>query len=371
MSTTATATSAEKALERMRRYTTISLVGVVGAFTVMGALQVVSLELDPGVSALSLAALLVSGLAAGVLMFSWEQPAPRWVELPLLLLCLASWVAVALVRGQPIVVLVVSLAFGLVAARSRTHRTWLTLVGGVAIVAPLVVAWALQPDANWYSWFVIAAIGYPLSVGLLVLTYYTWGLYLEIDAARSNAAALAVAQERFRFAADLHDIQGHTLHVIRLKTQLARRLLETDAAAAREHLLEAEALIGETLANTRSLAFGDREVALAAELANALELFSAAGIRTEVTGDPSSVISDEFFGLTMRETTTNILRHSQATLVTIEIAPALLTITNDGSPENQRPPSGLARLGERFASSGAAVRTRSSGGRFTTEAVIP
>lgn len=370
MSTSATATSAERALERMRRYTTISLVGVVGAFSVMGMLQVFTLELDEGVSAVSVVAVLVSGIASGILMLFWEQPAPRWAEACLLAACLASWVAVALVRGQPIVVLTVSLAFGLVAARSRQRRTVLTLVGGLAIVIPVIVGWSLHPEANWYPWFVVGAIGYPLSVGLLVLTYYTWGLYLEIDAARSNAAALAVAQERFRFAADLHDIQGHTLHVIRLKTQLARRLLETDAATARNHLLEAEELIGETLANTRSLAFGDREVTLAAELANAIELFTAAGIRIEVSGEPSPVVADEFFGLAMRETTTNILRHSQATLVTIDIAPAQLTISNDGSPETQRPPSGLARLGERFAATGATLRTRAEAGRFTTEATV-
>jgi two-component system sensor histidine kinase DesK len=208
-----------------------------------------------------------------------------------------------------------------------------------------------------------------LAIGLFVLNNYAWGLYLEIDAARRGAADLAVVQERFRFAADLHDIQGHTLHVIRLKTQLARRLLDTNPVAARVHLLEAETLIGETLANTRSLAFGDREVALAAEVANAQALFVAAGIRCDVDGDPGTAVADELFGLAMRETTTNILRHSQATHVQVTIAPDRLVIENDGSPERHRPPSGLARLGERFEAAGGALLTRSSDGIFTTEAV--
>lgn len=372
MSTASTAGSAEKALERMRRYTTGSFVGIVVVFVAMGLFQLLGVELSPVSSWVSVTGMLVAGATAGYVVYHWEKrPSPGWIETGALVLCCAAWVATALVRGTPGVALVVALAIGTVVARDREHRSRRAIIGAIVLFAPIGAAALLHPGQNWIPWLAVTSVSYVLAVGLALFTIYTWGLYLEIDAARRGAAALAVAQERYRFAADLHDIQGHTLHVIRLKTRLAGRLLDSDPAAARQHLAEAEALIEETLANTRSLAFGDREVALAAELANAVELFSAAGIRCTVDGDPAATRADELFGLTLRETTTNILRHSQARSVGITIEPGRLEIVNDGSPDASRPPSGLGRLGERFEEVGGMLRTRSHGGSFTTEAVLP
>ena len=188
----------------------------------------------------------------------------------------------------PGVALPVALAIALLVTQARRHRLWWALAGGSLLAGPVLAAWVARPNDRWEGWLAVASLSYVLAIGLFLLNNYAWGLYLEIDAARRGAADLAVAQERFRFAADLHDIQGHTLHVIRLKTQLARKLIDTNPEAARVHLLEAETLIGETLDNTRSLAFGDREVALAAELANAQALFGAAGIQCDVDGDPGA-----------------------------------------------------------------------------------
>ncbi|MGX5681440.1 sensor histidine kinase [Schumannella luteola] len=371
MSTAATARSAEKALERMRRYTTASFVGIVVVFVAMGLVQLVGVDLSPLSYWISVAGLLVSGVTAGYVVYHWEERSPGWIETAALGLCSASWVATALVRGTPGVALVVALAIGTVVARDREHRTRRAIIGAIVLFGPIGVGTLVHPGQNWVPWLIVTGVSYVLAVGLAMFTIYTWGLYLEIDAARRGAAALAVAQERYRFAADLHDIQGHTLHVIRLKTRLASRLLDADPTAARQHLAEAESLIEETLANTRSLAFGDREVALAAELANAQELFSAAGIRCTVDGDAAGSRADELFGLTLRETTTNILRHSQARSVSIAIEPGRLEIVNDGSPDSSRPPSGLGRLAERFEAAGGTLRTRSGDGSFTTTAVIP
>jgi two-component system sensor histidine kinase DesK len=48
----------------------------------------------------------------------------------------------------------------------------------------------------------------------------------ELSLARDRLAQLAVAQERLRFARDLHDLLGHSLSLIVLKSELARRLLQ-------------------------------------------------------------------------------------------------------------------------------------------------
>ncbi len=361
-------TPAERALDRMRRYTTLSLVFVVVTFVVLGVIQSQTVD-DATLRLFSTICVLVAGLAAAVIMAFWERPASPWIVAPVLAVAIAAWALTIVFRGYPGVALPVALAVALVVTQARRYRAWWALAGGALLAGPVIVAWAIRPAESWQGWLGVALFSYVLAVGLFVLNNYAWGLYLEIDAARRGAADLAVAQERFRFAADLHDIQGHTLHVIRLKTQLARKLLDTNPEAARVHLLEAETLIGETLANTRSLAFGDREVALAAEVANAQALFVAAGIQCDVDGDPGAAVADELFGLAMRETTTNILRHAQATHVQVTIAPNRLVIENNGSPDRHRPPSGLARLGERFEAAGGALRTRSHNGVFTTEAV--
>ncbi len=361
-------TPAERALDRMRRYTTLSLVFVVGTFVVLGVIQSQTVD-DATLRLFSTICVLVAGLAAAVIMAFWERPASLWIVVPVLAVGVGAWTVTILSRGYPGVALPVALAIALLVTQARRHRLWWALAGGSLLAGPVLAAWVARPNDRWEGWLAVASLSYVLAIGLFLLNNYAWGLYLEIDAARRGAADLAVAQERFRFAADLHDIQGHTLHVIRLKTQLARKLIDTNPEAARVHLLEAETLIGETLDNTRSLAFGDREVALAAELANAQALFGAAGIQCDVDGDPGAAVADELFGLAMRETTTNILRHSQATHVQVTIAPERLVIENNGSPDRHRPPSGLARLGERFEAAGGALRTRSHNGVFTTEAV--
>ena len=160
-------------------------------------------------------------------------------------------------------------------------------------------------------------------------------------------------RERYRFASDLHDIQGHTLHVSRLQLQLAGKMLDRDVEAARGHVAEAEQLIAETLAETRRLAFGERTVTLAGELANAAALVEAAGIEWHVDGvAPTGHRLDALFGHLVREATTNLLRHAEAGRVVVELAADGVAVVNDGAAGGSRPLHGLARLGERFEQAG-------------------
>jgi two-component system sensor histidine kinase DesK len=176
-------------------------------------------------------------------------------------------------------------------------------------------------------------------------------------------------RERYRFSVDLHDIQGQALHVGRLQLQLADKTLDRDPAAARRHLREAEQLIVQTIAETRRLAYGERTLTLAGELANSAELIRAAGIELEVTGAPPvGHPADDLFGHVVREATTNLLRHAQAERVTIVLGLEFVQVVNDGAAEPMRGLSGLGRLGERFAAVGGTVTTRHENGRFLVEA---
>ena len=356
--------SGERALKRMRTYTTISLAAVVLMFSGFVLLQA-------GPDTLIIA-IIVTSLLTTVYAVFWENGAPIALTIATLAAATGTWIATVALGALPGPFFFVAIAFAILAFHRRRSRWARYLVAALSIgVVPIVVAVALGSDlvANAYIAAVLAAlVG---TFGLFALNRYGFNLYLEIDDARRVGAELAVVQERYRFAADLHDIQGHTLHVIRLKTQLADKLLDRDPAAAHAQLQEAQDLIAQTLADTRSLAFGDRHVSFASEVANAEALLVAAGIAWQVSGALPRGPHDELFGLVMREATTNILRHAQATSVTVSLSPGRVSIVNDGSVTSNRSLSGLARLAERFEAVGGALSTATVDGTFTTTAETP
>lgn len=361
--TPAPGVSAARAMSRMWRYTTVSMVILVVFY---GFIAISPLE-----NTYLLAAAVVAVIPTAALVWFWDRRAPLALSVCALAAGTGIWWATLALGDVPTTAILVSVPIAILLSQTVRWSWWMTLAGLSFVLAPVLVSAVLQPDVRWPAVVSAALLGYLVSVLVFGLNRYAWNRYLELDAARQTGEQLAIAQERFRFAADLHDIQGHTLHVLRLKTQLADRLLDHDPAAAHVHLAEAQALITETLANTRSLAFGDRRVAVASELANAIELFDAAGIACDTQGELDPGAHEELFALVIREATTNILRHAQSTRVTVTLSTGRVRITNDGSPSSPRSLSGLARLAERFAAVGGTLSTSVHGDVFTTEATIP
>jgi len=345
----------------MRRYTTFSFVLLSAFFVVLTVVPLYD-------TALWLPQLLVGALAT-VYCFFWERRPPAWLAVATIAGTSGLWSVSVALGVMSFAALFAALAVALPVSQLRRYRIAWSVAALGLLLAPVGLVAARQPGADLWPYVIAGFAAWFSAFGIFFLNRYTWNLYLQIDEARRMSAQLAVAQERYRFATDLHDIQGHTLHVIRLKTQLAARLMKRDPDIALAHLAEADELIGETLANTRSLAFGDRTVSLASELANAKELFAAAGIDWKQSGSVGIAgPHDELLGLVAREATTNILRHAQANAVIVTVAPGWLSIANDGSPASMGPLSGLARLAERFAAAGGTLTTSSDGGVFTTEA---
>lgn len=362
MSSAAPITRGERTLDRMRRYTTGSLVFVMVTFTIMSTIQATDW--------LWRAALLAAGALATWLVAYWERPAPLWLAAIAIGAAIAVWTWCVVARQFPLTSVLPSMALLVVLHRRGPRRTLRLASGLAAVLVPVAVVATLRPDEAWLPWTMTAAIIYLACLGLFVLNDYGWGLNLELDAARRDSAELAVARERFRFATDLHDIQGHTLHVIRLKMRLAERLLDTDPQAARQQLAEADRLVAETLQNTRRLAFGDRRVTLAGELANARAIAEAAGIQWNETGDPAAA-DDELLALTVREATTNLLRHAQATRVEVALGVRSVSIANDGARGAATRVGGLATLGDRLRAAGGGLEAGAVDGLFTTRAWLP
>ncbi|GAA1129730.1 hypothetical protein GCM10009670_23010 [Citricoccus alkalitolerans] len=266
------------------------------------------------------------------------------------------------------------------------------LITGVAV--PSEEAAQQMPSLVFFTVFV------PV---VFLFSAWWWNIVVQLDVARRDAAQLAVARERLRFASDLHDIQGHHLQVIALKAELAERLMgagQPDAAA--ENIHEVRTIARTALEDTRSLVRNLREVSLEEEIANAKDVLEASGATVSIRGvhveDPAV---RTLLGLAVREGATNILRHAAtATKVSIILEDAdgvlRLAMVNDGverltgevggdSHEGAGLPgvpgthgaggpasgTGLSGLNRRFASSGGSVTGRYGDGSFILEARLP
>ncbi|XVQ10207.1 sensor histidine kinase [Spirillospora sp. CA-255316] len=265
-------------------------------------------------------------------------------------------------------------------------RARLVLVAVALAVAPLPggAAVLLSGDGGpLYAWL--------FPPGLVAFTVWTtlgplwaWDTADRLNEARRLSAELAVKDERLRFAADLHDIQGHHLQVIALKSELAARLAGTDPARAAAEMEEVRRLAADALRDTRAVVQGYRRTTLDDEIANAARVLEAAGIDARMDLDPAEpgglpASTRHLLGLVMREATTNVLRHSQARSAEIGYrvagGVARLRVVNDGA---SRPDAadggtgtGLRTLAGRLDAAAGELTWRHDGGRFLVEAALP
>jgi two-component system sensor histidine kinase DesK len=136
----------------------------------------------------------------------------------------------------------------------------------------------------------------------------------ELGRARAELARMAVAEERERFARDLHDLLGHSLSVIALKAELAGRLLPDRAQEAAGEIAELEEVARGALSEVRDAVSGYRQPTLDDELAGAQMALSAAGIKAEVVRSPAALdpAVEGILAWAVREGATNVIRHSGA-----------------------------------------------------------
>jgi two-component system sensor histidine kinase DesK len=208
---------------------------------------------------------------------------------------------------------------------------------GIAVAVTLVITaeLLLRLMPGWRA----AGHGYSLAIVLGALA--TGGIRLALDRqrrllqAQQDLATLAVADERARIAADLHDILGHSLTVVTVKAELAQRMLDVDLDRARAELRDLESLARDALADVRATALNMRGISLPGEIAAAREALAAANIAADLPGaaDEVPTRNRELFAWTIREAVTNIIRHSRATHVLIRLHPDSVEILDDGPTE--------------------------------------
>jgi len=284
-----------------------------------------------------------------------------------------AWLLGALTLSGPVGFVPFSLVGALLMARRPTLRLLMTvafalgvgLIGGTALLThqlstDLVDAYILLPVA-----------GTLFIAGVVAVSERSWQFVRRLERAQEAEAELAIAQERMRFAGDLHDIQGHTLHVIKLKTALAQRLVITDPHTALAELGDIRSLVDDTIRKTRELAYARHEIEFPAELENARRLCEAAGIDVDVRGDGPAGAIHPLLSHLLREATTNLLRHARPTRVSIIVSPGRIEIENDGVMDGRAAElRGLARLRERVELAGGELHTRRSPDRFAVWATL-
>ncbi|MFF0414084.1 sensor histidine kinase [Kitasatospora sp. NPDC004745] len=197
----------------------------------------------------------------------------------------------------------------------------------------------------------------------------------ELREARAAVAHLAASEERLRLARDLHDLLGHSLSLITLKSELAGRFLDAGKdEAARTQVADIEQVARQSLIDVREAVTGFRRPTMPVELAAARTALAAAQVRLEAAPelvDAWPGLADEEAGAlawALREAVTNIVRHGEgATVCTVTADEswegggeryAVLEIADDGrGPGKSQAGNGLSGLEERLALVGGRLRT--------------
>jgi two-component system sensor histidine kinase DesK len=357
---------------------------------------------------------MVACLAAVAGLVVAQPDVPRAITAPaVLLVCLVSgrlFAVEVLYKYRPrygamvTMVVVAAAAAGGILALARAAGT-----GGFAWVLPLAAlaaaVWAGTPWPRWFvgpaaaalalgasaagSWSAGAAPWQPAAIDTAIAALCAAGLYAQVwvqavaerlDAARKMEREMAVYDERLRIAADLHDIQGHNLHVIALKSELAQRLSEAEPARAAAEMRDVQELARQALGDSRELVWGHRAVSLDTEMSNAARVLAAAGIEASLSRPPDvpplPAPVAKLLGLVVRECTTNVLRHSAAkrcdVALTVDDGTAHLRFTNDlplGGPAG--PAGGLAGLADRLAAAGGRLEAQGTPDAFAVSAYLP
>ncbi|SDG74764.1 histidine kinase [Dyella sp. 333MFSha] len=320
------------------------------------------------------------GLVQGPLAvhgFQWSWMAPTLASIVVYVactvgvfigpLCRLPFYAAAIVALGFVLWLVNPISLGYVvlgvSLLAYARRPWFWLVGTLAATA-MTLTWAFAFGIPFLHVSIVFAAG--LISGC--------GNYLYVRGARRDAALrlsqdevqrLATLAERERIGRDLHDLLGHTLSLITLKSELAKRLALADPVRAQQEMEEVERVARHTLAEVRSAVTGLRAGDLAGEIVSARVMLEASGIAL------SAELPDRFdlaptaeaeLALVLREAVTNIHRHSSAT-------EARVVITRNGEEFSMRITDngcgGLAAHGNGV--SGMRERIRRIGGRLAIE----
>src|SRR5271170_4810047 len=241
----------------------------------------------------------------------------------------------------------------------------------VILVVVGVDWWALHLS----GWFLFYGGGLSIVVGGTNIYFaQRTRMFHKLKKANEEIEHLAKTAERERIARDLHDVLGHTLSVIILKSELAGKLIDHDPERAKAEIADVEQTSRAALADVRSTIRGYRAHSLEAELKEAKATLETAGITvTSQSGEVALTPAQEsVVALVVREAVTNVVRHARARNCRLQLMPingnCRIEIQDDGRGGGAVEGNGLRGMRERIEALGGTIeRENSIGTRLSIE----
>lgn len=243
-------------------------------------------------------------------------------------------------------------------------EAWLGL-GAISAIAALQ-GWLLHLDV----WALFFSSMFPLFIGAGNTFFAERNrMNRRLRKANEEIEHLAKVAERERIARDLHDVLGHTLSVITLKSELASKLMDRDPKRAGKEIREVSEISRQALTEVRDAIRGYRAKGLAAELAQAKSTLETAGLTVQcdaATTIKVPAMQESVLSLALREGVTNVVRHSQARTCRVRLeqqsGSCRLEIHDDGQGFVTGEGNGLRGMRERVEMLGGSLERRNQSG---------
>ena len=239
----------------------------------------------------------------------------------------------------------------------------------ILLLAVAVEAWLLDLSV----WFWIFGIGLSLALASVNIHFAQRNeANRRLRMAHDEIEHLARVAERERIARDLHDVLGHTLSVVILKSELAGKLIGRDPQRAGTEIRDVERISREALAEVRKAIGGYRAGGLEEEFARAASTLQTAGVAAQCQAAPVplSPAQETVLALAVREAVTNVVRHAEAAhcRLTIEQVNGFcrLQIQDDGRGGAQAEGNGVRGMRERVEALGGTLQRETSAGTRVT-----
>jgi two-component system sensor histidine kinase DesK len=246
----------------------------------------------------------------------------------------------------------------------ETEALALQLLG--VIVAVAVGTWWLFHLSGWFLFYGVG-MSVVICAGNIYFAQRT-RMYKKLQSAQDEIEHLAKVAERERIARDLHDVLGHTLSVIILKSELASKLIDRDPDRAKAEIRDVEQTSREALAEVRSTIRGYRQQGLEEELKRAKATLETAGVKvtSQAAALGLSPAQESVVAMVVREAVTNVVRHAHARNCELRLSPqngsCVLEIQDDGHGTCQPEGNGLRGMRERIEALGGTLERETTAG---------
>ena len=235
-----------------------------------------------------------------------------------------------------------------------------TRIRGAFVIA--AVSWIIYMFSDGFPINFADKSRLTLSLGIPMIGIMAFSYLIQLSKnADKTQAKLAMVSERERIARDVHDVLGHSLTVITLKADLARKLLHADPDRADAELEAIAQLSRSSLAEVRSTVTRLRIPDFSGEIQASARALQTASITAKLPDAEHALsavgVNSSLFSWVLREAVTNIVRHSHAGFCEVRLSNTGLEILDNGVgiPAEYAAGSGIKGMKSRVESAGGTL----------------